>query len=144
MPKAEQKAQLLAIAAGAEKAERADRELDLAIHTWRRPNEVAYMDGRYAKGAAELMSHGGEAWEKRKDALYRSCYNPPAYTAYVDAALMLLGDKAAIIHTSGQVAVYRDEAAIDANLAPIVEVTAATPALAIVAAACRALAEEIE
>lgn len=114
------RAELLALAERTERAEGADRELDVAIHQ--------------TLGRPVLWAIDDDGCE------YQALVSVPLYTASLDAALSLVpegrivrllmdpdGRSAAYVNHPGQIADRR---------------LAATPALALVAAALRARAEE--
>lgn len=81
---------LIELAERCEKATGPDRELDLAIHRQINPEHVTFMDADLAKGMAQLIALGGDAWEKRKEALFRETNRSPRYTSSLDAAMTLV------------------------------------------------------
>lgn len=130
-----------------EQASGPSRELDLAILKLIDPERVAYFDRQYAEGAAELIAISAEAWEKRKESLYQSCYTPPRYTASIDAAMTLVpsgeGHWPQLIYAGtnpNNPAKQRERVEIWVKGRPKpFRANAATPALAICAASIRAV-----
>lgn len=120
---------LIALIARVESASGPDRELDLMV----------------------LRAHGGNGWywlDRERETITRDKYgrgalgNPACsldhYTASLDAAVTLVPEGyTGMVHLDGKASLYRDD------MQPTIDSLAATPALALVAAALRARAQEV-
>lgn len=117
------RADWLALAARAEAAKGADRALDAAV--------ACALEGI----AFRKMLHDGTAF--RTSAGDRGLWGVAFYSRSLDVALAVVPEGwTGMVHLDGKAGLYRDDRQ------PTIDGSALTPALALLAAACRARAEE--
>jgi hypothetical protein len=132
------KSALLELASRCEAATGPDRKLDLELELLLDPDRLAFMDKRFAELKASCEAQG--MWPEREEACRRDAYHPTRFTDSLDAAMRLV--------PNGFVFSVTDAARSRANVwrpsplrsIPPAYVKAATPALALCAAALQARA----